>query len=221
VEFQRVPPPTRAPLDRLLAMLTKRIARHPVRRGWLSEDAEGADLTGEDLGDSGLGTLRAHSITFRIAVGPHAGRKALTLRTLRGREPDEPPAGLLAQADGFSPHAGVTVGARDTARRKRLCRYLARPPVAHDRLGLTRDGRVAYALTSRHDCRLARPQAARRAGHRDVPGEHAGPGRYDARGPGRPVPHRHRQAGRAGWCVGATSSGATERGRGGGKSRRA
>ena len=144
-EFRRVPPPTRAQLDRLLATLTRRIARHLVRRGWLSEDAEGAALTGEDLGDSGLGTLRAHSITYRIAVGPNAGRKALTLRTLPGRE-DEPATGLLAKADGFSLHAGVTVGATDTAKRERLCRYLARPPVAHDRLSLTRDGRVAYAL---------------------------------------------------------------------------
>jgi hypothetical protein len=191
-----VPPPTRAQLDRLLATLTKRIARHLVRRGWLSEDAEGAALTGEDLGDSGLGQLRAHSITYRIAVGPKAGRKALTLRTLPGRDPDEPPASLLAKSDGFSLHAGVTVGARDSARRERLCRYLARPPVAHDRLSLTRAGRVAYALTSRQDCRLARPQAARRAGPRDVPGEHAVPGRDDARGPGA---HRlHRPAGGAG-----------------------
>jgi hypothetical protein len=69
-EFRRVPPPTRAQLERLLATLTRRIARHLVRRGWLREDAEGAALTGEDLGDSGLGTLRAHSITYRIAVGP-------------------------------------------------------------------------------------------------------------------------------------------------------
>lgn len=75
-------------------------------------------------------------------MGPNAGRKALTLRTLPGRDPDESPAGLLARADTFSLHAGVTVGARDTATRERLCRYLARPPVAHDRLRLTRGGRV-------------------------------------------------------------------------------
>jgi hypothetical protein len=90
--------------------------------------------------------LRAHSITYRIAVGPNAGRKALTLRTLPGHDDDDHPGALLAKADGFSLHAGVTVGATDTAKRERLCRYLARPPVAHDRLSLTRDGRVAYAL---------------------------------------------------------------------------
>jgi hypothetical protein len=44
--FRRVPPPTRAQLERLLAMPTRRIARHLVRRGWLSEDAEAARLTG-------------------------------------------------------------------------------------------------------------------------------------------------------------------------------
>ena len=32
---------------------------------------------------------------------------------------------------------------------------------------------MRYALTNRQDCRFARPQAARRAGHKDVPGEHA------------------------------------------------
>jgi hypothetical protein len=81
-----------------------------------------------------------------LAVGTNAGRKALTLRTLPGRDQDEQPSGLLAKTDGFSLHAGVTVGATDTAKRERLCRYLARPPVAHDRLSLTPDGRVAYAL---------------------------------------------------------------------------
>jgi hypothetical protein len=86
--FRRVPPPTRVQLERLLATLTCRIARHLVRRGWLREDAEGGALTGEDLGDSALGTLRAHSIPYRMAVGPNAGRKALTLRTLLGREAD-------------------------------------------------------------------------------------------------------------------------------------
>jgi hypothetical protein len=143
-EFRRVPPPTQAQLERLLAILTRRIARYLVRRGWLAEDAEGAQLTGEDLGETGLGTLRAHSITYRIAVGPNARPKAL--RTLPGRDQDEQPSGLLAKTDGFGLHAGVTVGATDTAKRERLCRYLARPPVAHDRLSLTRDGRVAYAL---------------------------------------------------------------------------
>jgi hypothetical protein len=35
---------------------------------------------------------------------------------------------------------------RGTAKPERLCRHLARPPVAHDRLSLTRDARVAYGL---------------------------------------------------------------------------
>jgi hypothetical protein len=184
-------------LDPLLATLTKRIARHLVRRGWLAEDAEGAALTGEDLGDSGLGQLRAHYHYLPDRSGLLRRSQGADAADLAGRDPDEPPAGLLAKADGFSLHAGVTVGARDSARRERLCRYLARPPVAHDRLSLTHDGRVAYALTSRQDCRLARPQAARRAGPRDVPGEHAVPGRDDARGPGA---HRlHRPAWRR-WC---------------------
>jgi len=44
----------------------------------------------------------------------------------------------------FNVHAGVTASTRDD--RKRLLRYCARPPLSLERLSLTKDGQVAYAL---------------------------------------------------------------------------
>lgn len=35
-------------------------------------------------GDEAIDTLRMSSITYRIATGPHAGRKVATLQTLPG-----------------------------------------------------------------------------------------------------------------------------------------
>jgi len=47
---------------------------------------------------------------------------------------------------GFNVHAKVVVDGRDRPRLERLCRYLARPPIAKDRLERTSDGRLRYEL---------------------------------------------------------------------------
>ncbi|MBW2543650.1 MAG: transposase [Deltaproteobacteria bacterium] len=46
----------------------------------------------------------------------------------------------------MSLHAGVGVPARDRLRLERLIQYVARPPVAHDRLEQLLDGRLALRL---------------------------------------------------------------------------
>jgi hypothetical protein len=43
-------------------------------------------------------------------------------------------------------HAGVSAGADDRKKVERLCRYIARPPVATGRLSLTTQGQVRYTL---------------------------------------------------------------------------
>jgi hypothetical protein len=50
---------------------------------------------------------------------------------------------------GFTLHADVAVPARDRRRLERLCRYVARPPVATDRLERLPDGRLLYHLRHR------------------------------------------------------------------------
>jgi len=47
---------------------------------------------------------------------------------------------------GMSLHADVAVPARDRQRLARLCRYVARPPLALGRLEAMADGRLAYRL---------------------------------------------------------------------------
>ena len=43
-------------------------------------------------------------------------------------------------------HAGVSLHGADKKRLKRLCRYLARPPIAQERLELMSDGRIRYQM---------------------------------------------------------------------------
>ncbi len=56
------------------------------------------------------------------------------------------PGKSCARVQGFSLHAAVAVGAHDRARLERLARYIARPPIATQRLSELKDGRMAYQL---------------------------------------------------------------------------
>jgi hypothetical protein len=71
--------------------------------------------------------LQAASIQYRIAVGPNAGRKALTLYTVPPVE-DALASGLVASIAGFSLHAGTVCEPWQRSRLERLCRYITRPP---------------------------------------------------------------------------------------------
>ena len=141
--FRRVKAPTPAGLEHLVQRLSERICRHLERRGLLVRDIENGTLA-LDLGDdSTLDELRGHSITYRIALGPHVGRKAFTLQTLPSSGDDERPA---ARANGFSLHAGVVAAADQRDKLERLCRYITRPAVSTQRLSLTAQGLIHYRL---------------------------------------------------------------------------
>jgi len=49
---------------------------------------------------------------------------------------------LCAQVEGYTLQAATRVGANDRAGLERIARYLARPPIATDRLSQLDDGRL-------------------------------------------------------------------------------
>ena len=90
--FRRVPPPTVAALEKLVHGISERVGRALERQGLLVRDVESSFLTLDPSEVSGFDDLLGHSITYRIALGPHQGRKAFTLQTV--------PA--IAAADDYS-----------------------------------------------------------------------------------------------------------------------
>ena len=127
---------------KLLASLSRRIVRLLERRGLLIADPPHPVLE-FDVG-SALDQIQAACVKYGIAVGPHAGRKALTLYSVAPVD-DSTGCGLLAQVAGFSPHAATVCEAHQRSKLERLCRYIPRPPIATKRLSLDRRGRVVYA----------------------------------------------------------------------------
>ena len=139
---------TGAQLQVVVQQIAERVGRLLERRGLVERDMEYAWLAGD--GEAGsLDDLIGPSITYRIAVGPRAGQKLFTLQTVPARDEAGDQQGEhrgVASAGGFSLHAGIGIAPGQRQKLERLCRYVSRPPVATERLGLISSGCLRYAL---------------------------------------------------------------------------
>ncbi len=146
LRFRWVRAPTSVQLTQLAHTIARRIGRLLEREGLLERDTEQLDL-GEVLDeDDPMPALAGHSVTYRIAVGPHRGRKVFTLQTLPDSGWEEQPADAPGNVAGFSLHAGVAVKPNQREKLERLCRYICRPPVSEKRLFVTSRGDIGYSL---------------------------------------------------------------------------
>mgnify|MGYP001813108265 CR=1 FL=1 len=142
--FRWVKAPTTEELTQLAHTIAHRVGRFLERQGLLERDAENSYLSGDAVDDDPMSQLCGHSITYRIAVGPQAGRKVFTLQTLPAS--DEPFDDGVGKVAGFSLHAGVAARADERKKLERLCRYISRPAVSEKRLSLTSNGNIRYQL---------------------------------------------------------------------------
>ena len=146
VRFHRIKAPTAEELGALVHRISQRVAKFLERRGFLARDEENSYLTLETSDDEAMQQLYGHSITYRIAIGPHQGRKVFTLQSLPPIQEPKAGSSRVANVAGFSLHAGVMAEAYQRDKLERLCRYIARPAVSEKRLSLLDDGRIRYEL---------------------------------------------------------------------------
>ncbi|MDB4542938.1 transposase, partial [bacterium] len=126
---------------------SQRVGRCLERQGLLEQDTESAWLDLDPAEDTdAMPQILGSSISYRIAVGPQQGRKAFMILTIRPLDRPDPGLERVAKANGFSLHAGVSCEGHQKNKRERLCRYIARPPVAVPRLSLSATGKVVYTL---------------------------------------------------------------------------
>ena len=117
-----------------------------TRRGFLIEE-QGMSYLADTDPDTALGPLQAAACTYRIALGPRAGQKVLSLQTVPTREPPLTPVRCVDE-QGFSLHAEVCCAAHERHKLEHLCRYITRPAIANERLTLNRAGDVVLQLKS-------------------------------------------------------------------------
>ena len=142
--FRQARAPTGDELQVLIEKIIVRLMKALTRLGYLVEE-EGMSYLADLDPDNPLTPLQAASCTYRIALGPRAGQKVLSLRTAPGRD-DKATAGLCTQAHSFSLHAGVRCGEHQRKALERLCRYITRPALANERLRRNGAGDVVLQL---------------------------------------------------------------------------
>jgi hypothetical protein len=130
--------PLAAPSAAEVAEVARRTAER-VRR-LLEQRAEAQDLD-EPTGWTICCAASAKGLSL---FGPRAGQPPLRLLDPRRARPDEP----IAIVDGFNVHAARALHGADHAQVERFCRYLARAPIAQDRLELLDDTKVRYRFKS-------------------------------------------------------------------------
>ena len=108
--FQAARAPTLDELQALLSRIVTRLLRRLTRHGHLIEE-HGITYLAAAESDPPLTPLQVASCTYRIALGPRAGQKVLSLPTNARRGARCTPA-LCARAHGFSLHAAVRCDAR-------------------------------------------------------------------------------------------------------------
>jgi hypothetical protein len=136
-----VPQPTDEPLQAVLHKIITCMMKLLTRRGVLM--VEGSTCMADNDGDSDearmLRPLQAAACTCRIAFGPRAGQKVLTVQGVMPRDADFKQT-LCADSNGFALHAAMRCAL------EQLCRYITRPALAYERVQTDATGQVVPKL---------------------------------------------------------------------------
>ncbi len=147
IRFRRLLQPTDSEIKKVTASIVKKTQRLLELRG-LGPQAgfEEADPLPRD--QPLLAQLYSASVQVRIAVGPGAGERLKAVR-FEFQPEGKMAARCCANLSGFSLHAAVRIPGKARRQSENLCRYVARPAVATERLSRLPDGRVLYRLRHR------------------------------------------------------------------------
>jgi len=149
VDFIASLPPTVAEINEVLNQIIKRLTRYLERQRIIVKDDDSAFQLNIAEEDS-FSKLQASSVTYRFALGPGKGKKAMVLKSVPDGDHNSK-RGLVAKNSGFSLHAGVAIKADDREGLERVCRYIARPAISEERLSTNAMGEVVYRLKAPWD----------------------------------------------------------------------
>ena len=132
----------------LLNPIIKRIMMLLTRTGHIVEDQQRLFMAEDpDDPDTAQAPLHSAACTSRIALGPRAGHKGLTLRTVPRSEASNTSPRCASEQE-FSLHAEVCCAMNQRHKLEQLCRHITRPAIANERLLNTKNGEVVLQLQS-------------------------------------------------------------------------
>jgi hypothetical protein len=146
--FWSAPAPTKGDIAQISWEVCERVTRLLQESGQYSDADPGDDELARER--PLLAACYAASLQGIVTMGDREGQLLLRLGTMpdaTAQIDDEAP--ILTPGYGYNLHAGVRIGAKDRKGLEKICRYIARGPLANERLSLTSDGRVMYGLRRR------------------------------------------------------------------------
>jgi hypothetical protein len=152
-KFWWIDPPSDSEIQALVAVLAARVIRFLRKKGYFQDDIDAA-VPDEDMSqDELLPELQAASVQSRIAMGERKGRRVRRLGVLELHDfqaASELKGPLCATSAAFSLHAAVYCAPWERGKLEKLCRYIARPAVAEERLELKASGDVVLKLKTKY-----------------------------------------------------------------------
>jgi Putative transposase/Transposase zinc-binding domain len=136
--------PTPAPRDEDIARVAAAVCRRVERK--LSEREPAAPQRHFEESAQLWCALAGASVAGVAATGPRRGRYLVRVRGARADVDAIVTGRLCADVAGFNLQAATRIAANDRAGIERMARYLARPPIATDRLSRLDDGRLELQL---------------------------------------------------------------------------
>lgn len=133
-------------IQEVLTNFVKRFIKYLEKKNIITKQNDDSHITNiqcsiadEDV----FSRLQSSSVTYRFATGKSKGKKAIVLKSVENVD-HHSNAGLVAHHSGFSLHAGVATKANEREKLEHICRYIARPAVAEERLSINSSGEVVY-----------------------------------------------------------------------------
>ena len=136
--FHPVRAPTAEQLQFLLNQIIKRVMKLLTRRGYLIEEQDIIYMAETDT-HTAMAPLQSAACTYRIAFGPQAGQKVLSLQSVPSFDVQHTQKRCVSE-QGFSRHAEVRCAMNQRNKLEQLCRYITRPAIANERLKLNDAG---------------------------------------------------------------------------------
>lgn len=146
-----IDPPTDQEIQDMVVTLAKRVIRFLKKKGYFQDELDSAvpdeDIAQEEL----LPELQAASVQSKIALGERKGQRVRRLGAIDlGDLQAELKGPQCASSTGFSLHAAVYCAPWEREKLEKLCRYIARPAIAEDRLQMSPSGEIILKLKTKY-----------------------------------------------------------------------
>ena len=153
--FKKAPKITDEDVEKLLKEISAKVRRYLVKKGYLNAEGEiclNPDVSSIFSQNEAVSMAAESSFRNRIAFGENAGKYVTRIGSGFGYEEEIPFAKsrLCRTMHGFSLHCATAVKTSDRKGLERLVSYMARGPLANERVTLTGHGKVKLKLKTNY-----------------------------------------------------------------------